>query len=137
MKSGVKFFLLLKVPSTQIRFHRITMIVLYPHIIFVLFSYCFLWRLFPKMYWTSLKGNALKVTTDISSSLKLSSMLCCQPLLRFWLKLVDLEENLNTSPKLLFLLKLLLLGNDYNIIHLITYLFSATSILHIITNPVF
>ena len=49
------------------------------------------------MHWTSLKGNALKVMTDITSSLKLSSMLCCQALLRFWLKLVDLEENLNTS----------------------------------------
>ena len=62
-------------------------------IVFILF----LWSLFPKMHWTSLKGNALKVMTDISSSLKLSSMLCCQALLRFWLKLVDLEENLNTS----------------------------------------
>ena len=49
------------------------------------------------MNWTSLKGNALKVTTDISSSLKLSSMLCCQALLKFWPKLFDLEENLNSS----------------------------------------
>ena len=49
------------------------------------------------MHWTSLKGNALKVTTDISSSLKLSSMLCCQPLLKFWPKLFDLEENVNPS----------------------------------------
>ena len=45
------------------------------------------------MHWTSLNGNALEVTTDISSSLKLS----CQALLRFWLELVDLGENLNTS----------------------------------------
>ena len=49
------------------------------------------------MHWTSLKGNALEVTTDISSSPELSSMLCCLALLRFWLKLVDLEENLNPS----------------------------------------
>ena len=30
---------------------------------------------------------------------------------------------------------LLLLGNNYNIIHLIMYLFSTTSILHMITKP--
>ena len=48
------------------------------------------------MHWMSLKGNALKVTTDISSSLKFSSMLCCQALLKFWPELFDLE-NLNPS----------------------------------------
>ena len=73
------------------------MIVLHLHIIFVLFSYYSLWRLFSKIHWTSLKGNALKVTTDISSFFKLSSMFCCQALLKFWLKPVDSEENLNPS----------------------------------------
>ena len=49
------------------------------------------------MPWMSLNGNALKVMTDISSSLKLSSMLCCQAFLKFWPKLFDLEENLSPS----------------------------------------
>ena len=49
------------------------------------------------MHWTRLKGNALEVTSDISSSLNLSSMLCCQALLKCWPKLVDVEGNLNPS----------------------------------------
>ena len=68
MKSGAKCFLLFIAPTTQICFHRILTIVLHLHIIFVLFSYCSLWRLFSKMHWASLKGNALKVPTEISSS---------------------------------------------------------------------
>ena len=96
MKSGVKFFLLLTNMFSSNRNDCIASTHNF-RIVFILFSL----ETVSKNALDELKGNALKVTTDISSSLKLSSMLCCQALLRFKLKLGGKFKHI--CPKLLFL----------------------------------
>ena len=77
-------------------------------IVFILFS----WSLFPKMHWMSLKGNALKVMTEMAHPLSSSRCYAGKLNSDFGLSLsiqTSLTDNLNRGefkhicPKLLFL----------------------------------